>query len=120
LIYFYFNIFIDMKNSKFEDQLSRRYIGDDGHWYLFCRSCGKHRPETEFYNKKNSPFGKDSRCKIHFNKKEKDDDPSMNYLKLNPLTENDFKMAKELLVMMGYRFDTDIPIHIQFNRKHKI
>ena len=109
-------IFIDMN----EQTITRRYMGEDGQWHLFCRSCGKHRPETEFYNKKNSPFGKDSRCKIHFNKHEKDDDSSTNYLKLNPLTENDFKHAKELLMMLGYNFETDIPIFEQFNKKHNL
>jgi hypothetical protein len=103
-----------------ERYISRRYLNDDGVWYLFCRSCGKHRPEIEFYNKKNSPFGKDSRCKIHFNTKEPDDDGSMNHLKLNPLTEDDFKQTKEFLIKLGYSFDTEEPIHIQFEKRHNL
>jgi hypothetical protein len=102
------------------ETITRRFMGEDGQWHLFCRACGKHRPENEFYNKKNSPFGKDSRCKLHFNKKEKDDDTSTNYLKLNPLTENDFKEAKQLLIRLGYDFDSDVSIHQQFMLKHNL
>ena len=103
-----------------QETISRRYLNEDGVWYLFCRSCGKHRPEVEFYNKKNSPFGKDSRCKLHFNTKEKDDDGTNSHLKLNPLTEEDFRQTKEFLIKLGYSFDTDEPIHIQFERRHNL
>lgn len=107
-----------MKKNLFEEQLSRRYMGEDGYWYLFCRTCGKHKPETEFYKKKGRPFGRDSRCKIHFNKIDEDDDPSLNHLKLNPLTEDDFRGAIDLLKLLGYSFDSDDSIHIQFKKKH--
>lgn len=106
------------KKQPFEDQLSRRYLAEDGYWYVFCRSCGKHKPETEFYKKKGRPFGLDSRCKIHFNKKDEDDDGSMNYLKLNPLSEDDFQGAKNLLVELGYDFTSEDSIHVQFLKKH--
>ena len=105
------------KNEPFKDQLSRRYLGEDG-WMLFCRSCGRHRLETEFYNKKGRPFGKDSRCKLHFNVKDDDDDGTMDYMKLNPLTEDDFKNTRELLITLGYDFESEDPIHVQFEKKH--
>lgn len=108
-----------MGKELFQQQLSRRIMGDNG-WELFCRTCGKYKPESEFYRKKGRPFGRDSRCKIHFNKLDEDDDPSYNYLKLNPLSEDDFKGAQELLMMLGYSFDTDEPIHIQFAKKHNL
>jgi hypothetical protein len=104
--------------SIFENQMSRRYLGEDGYWYLFCVSCGKHRPETEFYNKKGSTFGKTSRCKLHFSKKDKDDDGSMDYMKLSPLTESDFKGARDVLIKLGYTFDSELSIHEQFMLKH--
>jgi hypothetical protein len=107
-----------MKKKEFVNNLRRRYLNEDGFWMVFCRTCGKHRPETEFYKKKGRPFGLDTRCKIHFNSKDEDDDPSMNYLKLNPLTDDDFKGAREVLQRLGYSFDTDVPIHIQFAKKH--
>jgi len=107
-----------MGKELFQQQLSRRIMGDDGYWLLFCRSCGKYKPETEFYRKKDRPFGRDSRCKIHFNKKDVDDDPSLNHLKLNPLSEDDFKGAQRVLEILGYRFDTEESIHLQFKKKH--
>ena len=109
-----------MGTKNDNNNLSRRFLADDGYWYLFCRSCGKHRPETEFYNRKDALYGKSARCKLHFNKKDDDDDGSMDYLKLNPLTDDDFKGARELLIRLGYDFDTDIPIHKQFELKHKL
>lgn len=109
-----------MSKNNFENQLSRRYLGDDGNWYLFCRSCGKHKPETEFFNKKGRPFGKDSRCKLHFNNRDTDDDKSMDYLKLNPLSEDDFKGAREVLERLGYDFTSEDPIHVQFEKKHNL
>ncbi len=107
-----------MEQNNFGNNLSRRYLGDDGYWYLFCRSCGKHRVETEFYNKKGSLYGKSPRCKLHFNKRDEDDDKSMDYLKLNPLTEDDFKGARDVLTKMGYDFDSELTIHQQFMKKH--
>lgn len=109
-------IFMYMGGNK----LTRRYLGDDGNWYLFCRSCGKHKPETEFYNKKDGTFGKAARCKLHYNNKDKDDDGSMNYLHLNPLTEDDFKTTREVLERLGYDFTTTETIHEQFMRKHNL
>ena len=106
------------KKQPFEQHLSRRIMGDDGLWTYFCRSCGKYRPETEFYKKKGRPFGLDSRCKLHFNRKDEDDDKSMEYLKLNPLSEDDFKETQEFLVKLGYDFNSKDPIHVQFEKKH--
>lgn len=105
--------------SKFEEQMSRRYMGQDG-WMLFCVACGKHRLESDFYNKKGSRFGKASRCKLHFNTREPDDDKSMDYLKLNPLTEDDFKGARDILIKLGYDFNSEDPIHVQFEKKHNL
>ena len=105
------------KNELFKDQLSRRYLSEDG-WMCFCRACGKHKLCSEFYKKKDRPFGIDSRCKIHFNKRDSDDDGSMDYMKLNPLSENDFKGAKDLLIKLGYTFDTEVSIHDQFIIRH--
>ena len=103
-----------------QNEITRRYLGEDGMWYLFCRSCGKHIVETNFYNKKNSPFGKDSRCKLHFNKREPSEDSSMSHLKLNPLKEEDFRQTKEFLIKLGYSFDTGVPIHVQFEIRHNL
>jgi hypothetical protein len=109
-----------MKQQIFQQQLSRRIMGEDGLWLVFCRTCGKYKPETEFYKKKKNAWGVDSRCKIHFNRKEKDEDKSNDHLKLNPLTEDDFRQTQMLLQKLGYRFDTDESIHIQFLKKHKL
>lgn len=105
------------KKQPFEDQLSRRYLGEEG-WMLFCRSCGRHRPETEFYAKKGRPFGKDSRCKLHHSRKDEDDDGTLDYLKLNPLSEGDFKETRDVLIRLGYDFNSEDPIHVQFEKKH--
>lgn len=100
--------------------MSRRYLGDDGFWYLFCRSCGKHVIETNFFNKKDGSFGKTSRCKLHYNNRDEDDDGSMDYLKLSPIKDEDFKGARNLLERLGYTFDTDESIHSQFLKKHNL
>jgi hypothetical protein len=103
--------------KQFEKFLSRRMWADNGVVY-FCRICGDYLPEDQFYKRKDTPYGIDSRCKIHYTKKEEDDDGEMDYLKLNPLTEEDFVNTQIFLTKLGYDFSTDEPIYKQFNRRH--
>jgi hypothetical protein len=105
--------------KKFEDLLSRRIMGEQG-WLFFCRLCGKYQPEEQFYKKKGGKWGLDSKCKIHYHRKDKDEDPEMDYLKLDPIREEDFKNTAELLCSLGYNFDNGISIHKQFCKKHNL
>ena len=60
----------------------------------------------------------DTRCKIHYTRKESDD--GMDYLKLDALKEKDFIEAQKLLQRMGYEFGTDKSIHQQFLDKWQL
>ena len=106
--------------KEFEKYLSRRMWTDNGVVY-FCRICGEYLPEGNFYRKNDTPFKIDSRCKLHYSKKEKDDDGSMDYLKLNALTERDFMNTQKVLERMGYKFGNEQPsVHEQFMVKFKL
>jgi len=108
------------KKKEFEKYLSRRMWTEDGIVY-FCRICGTYLPEDQFFRKNDTPFKVDSRCKIHYSKKEKDDDGDMDYFKLNSLTENDFINTQITLEKMGYKFGEGQPtVHQQFLTKYKL
>jgi hypothetical protein len=107
------------KVKKFDNLLSRRILGETG-WMFFCRLCGKYVAEEHFYKKKDSKWGLDSKCKLHYQRNSEDDDPEMKYLKLDPLKETDFKNTQELLSLLGYKFDNGISIHEQFKIKHNL
>ena len=93
---------------------------EDG-WVYFCRICGDYKPESEFYKRKKHPFKTDSRCKLHYSKKDKDDDGDMNYIKFLPLKEDDFIQTQIVLELLGYKIGKDEdPVHIQFNKKHNL
>ena len=105
--------------SQIEKNLKRRMQREDGIYY-FCRICGDYLHESNFYKSNKGFFKIDTKCKIHYTKKDKDDDGEMDYLKLNPLKDNDFEGAQRLLERLGYKFDMDSPpVHIQFNQRHK-
>ena len=48
--------------------LKRRMLTDDG-WVYFCRMCGKYIPQTQFYKSSKTPFGIDTKCKLHYSHK---------------------------------------------------
>ena len=108
-----------MNKKKFENLLSRRILGDSG-WMFFCRLCGKYQPQENFYKKTNSKWGLDSKCKLHYERKDEDDDPEMAYLKLDTILEKDFKNTQEFLIALGYTFQSHMTIHEQFCIKHKL
>jgi hypothetical protein len=106
--------------ADFDKYLNRRMITEHGMSY-FCRICGTYKPETEFYTSKTGPFKIDTKCKEHYTRKEKDDSPEMEYLKLDTLKEIHFHQSQVLLQNLGYEFGPDKePIHIQFNKKHNL
>lgn len=107
-----------MAKKQFEQYLSRRMMGETG-WVYFCRTCGLYLPEEQFYKSKDSKWGLDSRCKIHHSRRDPDDDGEMAYLKLNPITEQDFIDTQVLLEKLGYFF-TGETIHTQFKKRHNI
>ena len=110
---------IIMAKKQFEYHLSRRMLGDNGYWLFFCRGCGTYLPETEFYKNKTNRWGLDSRCKIHHSRRDADDDGEMSYLKLNPITEEDFIETQEFLQKIGYTF-TGETVNQQFLKKYKL
>lgn len=106
--------------GEFDSFLKRRMMTESG-WQYFCRICGDYKNESEFYRRRTSPFKMDTRCKLHYTKRDTDDDKEMDYLKLAPLREEDFKQTQRVLQMLGYEFgEGSEPIHIQFNKKHNL
>jgi len=107
------------KSNQFEKYLSRRLLTEQG-WVYFCRICGEYKPENQFYKRSDTPYKIDSRCKEHYTRKNNDDDGEMDYLKLNPLTEDDFIETQRFLERIGYSYNSDKPIWKQFNERHGI
>jgi hypothetical protein len=93
---------------------------EDG-WVYFCRICGEYKPESEFYKRKKTPFKTDSRCKIHYTKKEKGETSEMDYIKFLPLKEQDFIETQKVLQLLGYKVgENEEPVYIQFNKKYNL
>jgi hypothetical protein len=112
-----------MGKEQINSNLRRRMLGDDGFFYYFCRNCGTYLPEINFYKSKTGPFKISTQCKLHYSKKDKNesDDIEMEYLKLDPLQDEDFQGVQRLLETLGYKFGVDTPpVWIQFNTKHNI
>lgn len=111
-----------MGKEQINFNLRRRMMTEDG-WIYFCRNCGTYLPETNFYKSKTGPFKISTQCKLHYSKKDKDEsnDIDMEYLKLDPIQDEDFQGVQRLLETLGYQFGVDIPpVHIQFNTRHNI
>lgn len=98
--------------------LSRRIMTDDG-WSYFCNKCGVYRNESEFYRRKKSRFGIDTRCKKHYQQNQPED-LGMAYLNLHAVRPSDFEEAQQVLQRLGYVFCPDCPsVHEQFIKKHQ-
>lgn len=109
-----------MGQERINNNLNRRMWRDDGIYY-FCRICGQYKHEDTFYKSKRTLWGLDTKCKIHYTKKDKDDDGEMDYLKLAPLKDEDFEDTQRFLERLGYKFGAEHPpVHIQFNQRHNI
>jgi len=106
--------------GKFDNYLKRRMLSPEG-WTYFCRICGQYKLETEFYARNSEVFGIDTKCKIHYTKKEKGDNGEMDYIKFNPLKESDFEATQRFLESIGYKFGVnEESVHIQFLKKHNL
>lgn len=100
--------------------LNRRIWDKDNGLSYFCTICGQYKPEKDFYKSKKLKWGVEHRCKIHFTKRDPDDDGENEHLKFNRLTEKDFEGARLLLQQLGYRTSGDESVYEQFINKHKI
>lgn len=100
--------------------INRRIWDKDKGLSYFCSTCGMYKPEKEFYNRKRSVWGKEPRCKIHFTKRDKDEDPSDVHLKLQRVRESDFVGARLLLQKLGYKTTGDESVHEQFKKRHNL
>jgi len=109
-----------MGQEQINYNLRRRMWREDGIYY-FCRICGTYMREDLFYKSKRTPFKIDTKCKSHYTKREADDDGEMDYLKLNPIRDEDFKGTQRILEQLGYKFGVEHPpVYIQFNQRHNL
>jgi hypothetical protein len=107
-----------MKKKEFEQYLSRRIMTENG-WEFFCSHCGCFKSENDFYKSNKTKWGIDNKCKIHYSRKDPDDDGEMNYLKLGPIKESDFIEVQKFLSRIGYKFGPDEKsVHEQFMDKY--
>lgn len=110
---------MNMGNERIQRLQKRRILSDNG-WLYFCNQCGDYKTEAEFYKSKSTPFGVTGKCRLHF-KYEDPADPEFEYLKLNPITDEDLDQTKIVLEKLGFKFGPDQPpVWIQFNKKHNI
>ena len=109
-----------MGSKRIDSFLKRRMMTTEG-WVYFCTSCGDYKPETEYYHSKSTPFGLTYKCRIHYRKDNTPVDPSMDYLKLNPLKDEDFEDTQTVLEKLGYTFGPNqLPVWRQFELKHNL
>lgn len=108
-----------MGTPDMEKYQNRRMMTSSG-WTYFCSQCMDYKLETEFYKSKDTPFGITYKCKIHY-QKNYEHDPEMDYLKLQPVTQDDYQQTKKLLEKLGYTFGKgELPVWEQFLIKHKL
>jgi len=103
-----------------KDLINRRIWDKNNGLSYFCSICGMYKPEKDFYNRKDSRWGKEPRCKIHFTKRDKDDNRKDSHLKLQRVTEQDFIGARILLQKLGYDTSGEISVHEQFKKRHNL
>ena len=102
-------------------ELVNRRIWDKEHGVsYFCTICGQYRPEKDFYKDTKNKWGKSSRCKAHFTKRDKDEDKDNAHLKFTKVCEKDFIGARALLQKLGYNTTGSESVAEQFNKKHKL
>lgn len=97
---------------------NRRIWDKDNGLSYFCNVCGKYKPEKEFYKRKSGNFRVDSKCKIHYTKREKGEDKDNSHLKFTRLSEKDYAEARNLLQKLSY--DTTKDVHEQFKKRHNL
>lgn len=106
--------------GEFDKYLNQRMMSKDG-WVYFCRICGTYKTADNFYNRKKTNFGIDTRCKLHYTKREEGHDKSMDYIKFTALTQDDWRGAQRVLEILGYKFGENVEsIHNQFIKKHNL
>jgi hypothetical protein len=104
-----------------DEFINRRIWDKENGLSYFCSICGKYKPEKDFYKSKRSMFGVETRCKLHFTKREKDSLPGEDsHLKFSRLTKKDFLGARDLLHLLGYDTNSDVSVHQQFLTKHNL
>lgn len=86
----------------------------------FCPICGQYKPEKEFYKDSKSKWGKSTKCRLHFTKREKDDKGENDHIKFSKVTERDFIGARKLLQKLGYQTTGDVTVHEQFKKRHNL
>lgn len=99
----------------------KRILSEQG-WLYYCSMCEGYKPETEFNQDKNRPFGVYYICKEHrkqnYNKVNNiDPNDNLNHIKLVFVTEQDEQMKHSFLSNMGYNTNTDKSVHQQFMDK---
>ena len=94
----------------------KRIFSEEG-WLYYCSMCDGYKPEHEFNQDKNRPFGKYYICKDHRKSKynqanDIDPDDGLDHIKLVFVSESDVEMKDRFLEKMGY--DLSQNIHQQF------
>jgi hypothetical protein len=94
----------------------KRIFSDDG-WLYYCSDCNGYKPENEFNEDKNRPFGKYYICKEHrrekYNLKNNiDPNDGLDHIKLVFVSETDEQAKDRFLEGIGYDLSKDI--HKQF------
>lgn len=88
----------------------KRIFSDEG-WLYYCSMCNGYKPEYEFHNDKNRPFGKYYICKEHrLEKYQSENEPmgDMSYLKLVYVSKYDIREKNILLTKLGYDIDENV------------
>ena len=96
--------------------VKKRIMTDQG-WQYFCEDCGDYHTIEHFYKNSSRPFGIFPTCnRLKENKEKSSRDYSMDYFRLNNVSEEDVLETLDLLERMGY--DTCGSVHKQFMQKY--
>ena len=95
--------------------VKKRILTEKG-WLYFCEDCGDYHNIDNFYKNAARPFGIFPTCNKTKNTNKGKRDYSMDYFRLNNVTEEDVIETLDLLERIGY--DTTGSVHKQFMLKY--
>ena len=96
----------------------KRIFSKEG-WLYYCSMCEGYKPESEFNQDNNRPFGKYYICKEHRKQKynlanDIDPDDGLDHIKLVFVSEDDYDGKDRFLEAIGYDTKGELSVHEQF------
>lgn len=107
------NLKKNMGSLEYSEYLSTPIYDDDGNELWYCSFHEEHEPRNCFYASKTTARGFQTYCK---------DAQKVYNGRVDSISNSnlpDKHLATQILKRLGYDTESDIPIHVQFEQRHK-